>query len=161
MQTNVSQPAFHAQLMTRLFGQVETLYQSGARSFLFLTVPPTNRAPLMVQQGSYAVNSIASALADYNSQLNSSVANFRKKHKDLDQVIVFDTQPIFNTLLDNADTFGFVNATGYSEAYENGTPTQTYQAPGYAPVSSYFWLNSLHPLFTVHESVVPLHRCDP
>jgi phospholipase/lecithinase/hemolysin len=137
--------------MTRLFGQVETLYKSGARSFIFLTVPPTDRAPLIIQQGNYSITTIKASIADYNAQLTSSVASFKAKHKDLDQVIVFDTQPVFNTLLDNAATFGFVNATGYSEAYQNGTPKQTTQVAGYAPVSSYFWLNSLHPVFTVHE----------
>jgi phospholipase/lecithinase/hemolysin len=151
LQANTTQAAFHETLMTRLFGQVEELYQSGARSFLFLTVPPTDRAPLLIQSGPDAVSGIKAALADYNAQLNASIAKFQKKHKDLDQVVVFDTVPVFNTLLDNADTFGFVNVTGYSEAYQNGTPNQTTQVAGYAPVSSYFWLNSLHPIFTVHE----------
>jgi phospholipase/lecithinase/hemolysin len=98
--------------MTRLFGQVETLYESGARSFLFLTVPPTNRAPLLIEQGSTAVNTIASSIADYNAQLKSYVTSFQKKHKDLGTVTIFDTQPIFNTYLDDAKTFGFVNVTG-------------------------------------------------
>jgi hypothetical protein len=48
-----------------------------------------------------------------------------------------DTQPIFNVLLDEWQTFGFVNITGYCAAYENGTPTPTYQVKGCAPVSSY------------------------
>lgn len=117
--------------------QVEDLYQKGARSFLFLTVPPTNRAPLIIEQGQSAVRSIKFALADYNSQLASSVKAFQQKHKDLDQITVFDTQPIFNTLLDNADTFGFVNSTGYCDAYQNGTPESTTQVPSCAPVSSY------------------------
>ncbi|KAI0042832.1 carbohydrate esterase family 16 protein, partial [Auriscalpium vulgare] len=64
---------------------------------------------------------------------------------------VFPAYDVCSTLLDNAGTLGFVNITGYSEAYENGTPAQTTQADGYAPVSSFFWLNSLHPLFTVHD----------
>jgi phospholipase/lecithinase/hemolysin len=136
--------------MTRLFVQIELLYEKGARSFLFLTVPPTNRAPLLIEQGPTAVKQIAASIAEYNNQLRASVAKFQRTHQGLDQVTVFDTQPIFNTLLDSK-TLGFVNVTGFSELYENGTPTSTYQAPGYAPVSSYFWLNSLHPLFTVHE----------
>ncbi|KAH9931699.1 GDSL lipase/esterase [Epithele typhae] len=149
--TNVTQSSFHATLMNRLFGQVEELYQDGARSFLFLTVPPTNRAPLLIEQGRSAVQTIASSLADYNAQLQAGVKAFQKKHHDLDQVTVFDTRPIFNTLLDNAKTLGFVNSTGFCDAYQNGTPNQTTQTAPCAPVSSYFWLNSLHPLFTVHN----------
>jgi len=149
--TNVTQVGFHQVLMARLFGQVEDLFEKGARSFLFLTVPPTNRAPLLIEQGPKSVAQIKAALADYNSQLAENVRAFQAKHSDLDQVTVFDTQPIFNTLLDNANSFGFVNATGFCEAYENGTPGLTTQTPPCAPVSSYFWLNTLHPLFTIHN----------
>ncbi|TDL24975.1 hypothetical protein BD410DRAFT_820166 [Rickenella mellea] len=149
--TNITQKGFHKTLMDRLFSQVEDLYSKGARSFLFLTVPPTDRAPLLIEQGTASTKLIKKALKDYNSQLKSSVKDFQKAHKDLDQVLVFDTVPVFNTLLDNADTFGFVNITGFCEAYQNGTPSPTTQVPGCAPVSSYFWLNSLHPLFTVHD----------
>ena len=119
--------------------QVEDLNQKGARSFLFLTVPPTDRAPLILQQGSQAINAIAPALADYNSQLKANVQSFQRKHRDLDQVTVFDTVPVFNKLLDNADTFGFVNVTGFCDAYQNGTPGQTTQIAPCAPVSSYLY----------------------
>ncbi|KAH8117025.1 GDSL lipase/esterase [Phellopilus nigrolimitatus] len=149
--TNVTQVGFHKVLMARLFGQVEDLYEKGARSFLFLTVPPTNRAPLLLVQGPAVTAQIKSALADYNEQLVENVKAFQANHTDLDQVTVFDTQPIFNTLLDNAQTFGFVNSTGFCDAYQNGTPEITTQIAPCAPVSSYFWLNTLHPLFTVHN----------
>lgn len=48
-------------------------------------------------------------------------------------------------LLDNADVFGFVNVTGYNDDYANGTPSPNSQIGNNPPVSSYFWLNSLHP----------------
>ncbi|KAH9484465.1 Acetylesterase [Psilocybe cubensis] len=151
--TNVSQSQFHTVLMNRLTTQLDQLYADGARSFLFLTVPPTDRAPLILQQGPTAVNAIKPALADYNQQLRTTAQKFQAKHKDINTAIVFDTQPVFNTLLDNAKTFGYVNSTGFCEAYQNGTPSQTTQTPPCAPVSNYFWLNSLHPLFTVHNSL--------
>ncbi|KAG6885895.1 hypothetical protein C0993_008414, partial [Termitomyces sp. T159_Od127] len=116
---------------------LEILYEEGARSFLFLTVPPTDRAPLFLQQGSQVAKRLHALVADYNSQLATLVKNFEIKHKDLDQVIVFDTQPIFNTLLDNANALGFVNVTGWCDAYQNGTPEKTTQIKPCAPVSSY------------------------
>ncbi|KAG1734316.1 carbohydrate esterase family 16 protein [Suillus lakei] len=149
--TNITQVEFYGTLMNRLFSQVEDLYSKGARSFLFLTVPPTDRAPLFLQQGSTAAAQMHTDIAEYNTQLTQSVHTFKSKHPDLDTVTVVDTQPIFNVLLDEWQTFGFVNVTGYCAAYENGTPTLTYQVKGCAPVSSYFWLNTLHPLFTVHN----------
>ncbi|KDR73729.1 hypothetical protein GALMADRAFT_228181 [Galerina marginata CBS 339.88] len=151
--TNITQPQFYTVLMNRLTTQLEELYDNGARSFLFLTVPPTDRAPLFLQQGPAVVAKLRPFLANYNSQLRTTAQKFQARHRDIQQAIVFDTQPVFNTLLDNARTFGFVNTTGWCEAYENGTPSQTTQVLPCAPVSNYFWLNSLHPLFTVHNSL--------
>ncbi|OAX37123.1 carbohydrate esterase family 16 protein [Rhizopogon vinicolor AM-OR11-026] len=149
--SNISQPEFYGVLMDRLFSQVDDLYLKGARSFLFLTVPPINRAPFWVQQGSEVAPQIATDIAEYNTHLRQSVHAFKANYIDLDLVIVFDTQPIFNLLLDEWETFGFINVTGYCTAYENGTATLTYQVEGCAPVSSYFWLNFLHPLFPIHN----------
>ncbi|KAG9318919.1 carbohydrate esterase family 16 protein [Chiua virens] len=149
--TNITQFQFYGTLMDRLFSQVDNLYDAGARNFLFLTVPPTNRAPLFLEQGPQAAAQMDTDIMNYNTQLTQSVRDFEQNHTDLGSVTVFDTQRIFNTLLDEWQTFGFVNVTGYCAAYENGTPTSTYQVEGCAPVSSYFWLNTLHPLFTVHD----------
>ena len=99
-------------------------------------MPPTNRAPLLLEAGESAVKKITSSIAGYNSALRSSAAAFKKNHTDL-SVTIFDTQPVFNTLLDNADTFGFVNATGFCDAYQNGTPTPDTQDAGCAPVANY------------------------
>ena len=122
--------------------QVERLYDNGSRSFLFLTVPPTNRAPLLLQQGSSVVRQISSVLEDYNTQLAANVRSFQTRHRDLGRVTLFDTRPVFNTLLDNAGTLGFVNATGFCEAYQNGTPNITTQTLPCAPVSSYLYVRS-------------------
>ena len=103
-------------------------------------MPPTNRAPLLLEQGPAAVSQITAALADYNTQLADNVKLFKAKHRDLDQILVFDTRPIFNTLLDNSQPFGFVNATGICDAYQNGTPSMTTQIAACAPVSSYLYV---------------------
>lgn len=116
---------------------MDDLYNAGARNFLFLTVPPTNRAPLFLGQGPQVAARLGTNIANYNTQLTQSVHNFQANYSDLGGVTVFDTQPIFNTLLNEWQTFGFVNVTGYCAAYENGTPTSTYQVEGCAPVSSY------------------------
>ncbi|KAG6872609.1 hypothetical protein C0995_008354 [Termitomyces sp. Mi166 len=115
------------------FVWLEILYQEGARSFLFLTVAPTDRAPLFLQQGSNVVKCLHPLIANYNAQLAAIVENFKTKHKNLDQVTVFDTQPIFNTLLNNANALGFVNVTGWCETYQNGTPEKTTQISPCAP----------------------------
>lgn len=83
---------------------------------------------------------VENAIANYNGHLAAGLQHFQATHQGLDQVTLFDTQPIFNTLLDNAQTFGFVNSTGYCEAYENGTPSMTTQDAGCGPVSNYLWV---------------------
>ena len=116
--------------------QVGSLYDHGARHFLFLTVPPTNRAPLLIDQGPKVVASITSALTDFNDQLINNIESFAKTNRDV-ETVTFDTRPIFNTLLDDAGTFGFVNSTGFCEAYQNGTPDINTLVPPCAAVSSY------------------------
>ncbi|KAF5373619.1 hypothetical protein D9758_000988 [Tetrapyrgos nigripes] len=135
--TNISQPEFYGVLMERLATQLEELYDVGGRSFLFLTVPPTDRSPLFLQQGQGVVSRLTPLIADYNRKLSQTAHNFKANHSDIDTMTVFDTQPIFNTLLDNARTLGFVNETGFCEAYQNGTPEPTTQIAPCAPVSSY------------------------
>jgi phospholipase/lecithinase/hemolysin len=149
--TNVTQAGFHNTLMNRYFQQVESLYAHGARSFLFINVPPIDRAPLFVEQGAANAALVKSSLADYNAQLATRVNQFKATHRDLGQITYFDANKLFNTLLDNTAPLGFVNSTGYCDAYQNGTPSITTQVAPCAPVSQYFWLNSLHPLFTVHN----------
>jgi len=150
--TNTTQPAFNKVLMNRLTTQLDELYSFGARSFLFLTVPPVNRAPLFLEQGKAVTSLLASDIANYNAQLSATAKRFQESHKNV-ETTVFDTQPVFNTFLDNAKTFGFSNSTGFCEAYQNGTPAESTQIAPCAPVSTYFWLNSLHPLFTVHNAI--------
>ncbi|CUA70100.1 hypothetical protein RSOLAG22IIIB_00446 [Rhizoctonia solani] len=127
------------------------LYKRGARSFLFLNVPPLERAPLFIEQGAATVKSIMASTDDFNKQLAQRVKQFQKTYKGLGQVTIYDAHKMFNVQLDNAEVLGFVNSTGYNTAYQNGTPGSTYQVAGSKPVSSYFWLNSLHPTFGVHD----------
>ncbi|KAJ7905205.1 hypothetical protein B0H13DRAFT_2334149 [Mycena leptocephala] len=150
--TNATQLEFSGVLMDRLTTQIEVLYSSGARSFLFLTVPPIDRSPRFLEQDLSAIAFMKSAISTYNTQLFNTVNLFGASHPGF-QGMVFDTHPVFNTLLDNADTFGFINSTGFCDAYINGTATGTTEIPPCAAVSNYFWLNSLHPLFTIHNAL--------
>ncbi|KZT61573.1 carbohydrate esterase family 16 protein [Calocera cornea HHB12733] len=150
---NETQPVFFSLLMDRYFQQVNNLYERGARNFLFLNVPPIDRAPLFIEQGSATQAAVKSALALYNTYLTDRINALQYLYPYLGSVVVYDTNTLFNTLLDNAETFSFTNITGYCDAYANGTPTTTYQTAGCEPVSTYFWLNTLHPLWFVHDVV--------
>jgi len=97
----------------KTINEVENLYSKGARSFLFVNVPPIDRAPLFIEQGTAATRAVKASLADYNAQLSGQVKAFQARHKDLEQITVFDSNELFNSLLDAAGPLGFVNATGF------------------------------------------------
>lgn len=146
--------------MSRLFDQVDILYKAGARSFVFLNLPPLERTPKFASQTAGARIQIKNATGDYNSLLFTYVDNFIEEYSPtststengtLGFVKGFDAKAVFDKLINDAGPLGFVNATGWAEPYENGTSSMTTQVPPFRPVSSYFWLNDLHPLFTVHE----------
>ncbi|KAJ7878998.1 GDSL lipase/esterase [Mycena olivaceomarginata] len=145
--TNTTQPAFNKVLMNRLTTQLDELYSFGARSFLFLTVPPVNRAPLFLEQGHAVTSLLAADIENYNTQLSTMAKQFQASHKGV-ETTVFDTQPVFNTLLDNSKTWDLP----FSRELSLTLFLSTEIAPC-APVSTYFWLNSLHPLFTVHNAL--------
>lgn len=107
-----------------------------------------------------------SAISTYNTQLSNTVNIIGASHPGF-QGMVFDTHPVFNTLLDNADTsvatprlptiakvlcslppglcrFGFINSTGFCDAYINGTATGTTEIPPCAAVSNYLCVLILH-----------------
>lgn len=130
---------------------VDQLYQSGARNFLFLNVPPVNRAPLTTAQGPAAETSEATQIAAWNANVTRIASNLTSTYPDA-TTFVFDTNAIFSQVLDDPcshpETCPYQNTTGYCVYYENGTPSwyTLYQNCTY-PVDEYFWLNTLHPTF--------------
>jgi len=80
-------------------------------------------------------------VSQYNSELQTAIANFQTNHSGTVQdAIVFDTQPVFNFLLDNADSIGYVNVTGFCEGYAGGIGDYfgcDSQIEGCAPIASY------------------------
>lgn len=130
---------------------MDVVYQSGARNFLFLNVPPVNRSPLTKSQGHAASQLEASYIAAYNANITKMAANLSSTYEDA-TTFVFDTHSIFKQVLNNPcshpETCAYKNTTNYCVDYENGTPSwYTLIAACGIPVDEYFWLNSLHPTF--------------
>ncbi|KAL6721295.1 hypothetical protein ACLMJK_000397 [Lecanora helva] len=134
---------------------VNTLYNAGARNFLFLNVPPVDRSPGTIEQGPASQAAEAGYLGRFNFRLGALVHNLGVRHSDTTSFL-FDTNFLFTRVLDDptqfAETAGLRNTTEYCVAYENSTPTMTYFDPSCGiPVNEYFWLNTLHPTFPVHN----------
>lgn len=136
-------------------GLVDELYQTGARNFLFLNVPPVNRSPLTQAAGAAAQALEATDIADWNSRVAALSKNLTSTYHDATSFL-FDTNAIFNQVLDDPCTYvqtcPYKNTTTYCPAYENGTPSwYTFNATCGIPVDEYFWLNTLHPTFRMHN----------
>ncbi|EPS43688.1 hypothetical protein H072_2301 [Dactylellina haptotyla CBS 200.50] len=146
---------FHDVLMDEYFLNMGSLYDAGARNFVFINVPPVDRSPLMLDQGDWSTSTEKMMLKDFNDKLVTRVANFEKEHRGT-STWVFDSVSIFNYILDHPETaeWDFKNVTGYCDSYQNGTPEWDTFAPECTyPVDEYFWLNSLHPTHWVHNQV--------
>ncbi|EIM80926.1 uncharacterized protein STEHIDRAFT_182917 [Stereum hirsutum FP-91666 SS1] len=98
---------------------------AGARNFLFLNVPPVDRSPLMVPQGTAATSLEKSMITYYNAQLAVRATNFSSTHTGA-QTWVWDANAAFSAILDDPTAYGFVDNTSYG-----GTDD--------------FWGNNLHP----------------
>ncbi|KAF2266135.1 hypothetical protein CC78DRAFT_531803 [Lojkania enalia] len=136
---------------------LEELYEVGARNFLFLAVPPVNRAPLTLQNGEEAVEGEGRVIVDWNDRLVVMSHAFQDRHDEKPSVFVHDTWQTFTSALDDPSVFpqtnGIRNTTGWCKVYENGTPDwYTYDEQCGIPVNEYFWLNNLHPTFPIHNA---------
>ena len=98
------------------------VYATGARNFLFLSVPPVNLAPLTLNQddGGYAKENEGRVILDWNKRLSTMVTAFQANHTGT-KAFVHDTWGLFNAVIEDPkayeQTAGLKNVTGYCEAY--------------------------------------------
>ncbi|EUC63968.1 cellulose-binding GDSL lipase/acylhydrolase, putative [Rhizoctonia solani AG-3 Rhs1AP] len=132
-----------AATINTLFNLQETLYNTGARNFLFINVPPTNRCPFSqcCDFPVIRVNSdlscllgnnnatLASLISSWNTQLKASGEAFQAKHSDV-AVFYYDSWSLYTKLLDNPVQYGFTDiiSTGGD-----------------------FWIDTIHPRSKVHQ----------
>jgi phospholipase/lecithinase/hemolysin len=137
-------------------GLVDEVYQTGARNFLFLNVPPVNKAPVTKEAGTTAVHQEATEIKAWNERLLTMASNLTSTYSDA-SAFVFDTNRVFRKILTDPRSFvqtrDLKNLTDYCVDYENGTAAEnTFVAECIYPVNEYFWLNSLHPTYAVHNA---------
>ncbi|KAJ3932786.1 MAG: hypothetical protein NXY57DRAFT_1070909, partial [Lentinula lateritia] len=97
----------------------------GARNFLFLNVPPTDRSPLMLSQDAQAQAMLKANILDFNAQLIEFTNDFKASNAGV-TTFLWDANAAFTTILDDPTAYGFIDAVSY------GTD------------SGYFWINTLH-----------------
>ncbi|KAK7991711.1 hypothetical protein PG988_000505 [Apiospora saccharicola] len=154
-------PSLNRKIFAVYADVVRRLYKdAGARNFLFLNVPPVDRSPLTVGQGATAIEREAADIAAFNALTAALAADLAAEGKGEKKANVwtYDVHALFTEVLDRptayAATAGYVNTTGFCAAYQNGTPKQDTLDPACGvPVNEYFWLNSLHPTYPMHDVV--------
>ncbi|KAG8808638.1 hypothetical protein FRC17_003860, partial [Serendipita sp. 399] len=97
-------------LLNRYFQLVQQLYDVGARNFLFLSVPPVYRTPLMLQQSASTRNQEKTVIDDYNSKLAARAADFVTSHPGA-TTRVFDPTSTINAILDSPSSYGLQDST--------------------------------------------------
>lgn len=101
--------------MDQYINQTQTLYDSGARKFLFLTVPPIQLSPTVQGQGAATVTAEAAAVKQYNDALQSRVAAFTAANTGAKTYVVDTTAP-FLKAIENPTAYGANNATCFDES---------------------------------------------
>ncbi|KAF2733422.1 hypothetical protein EJ04DRAFT_495218 [Polyplosphaeria fusca] len=135
---------------------LDQLYLTGARNYLFLTVPPVNLAPLTLQNGNYSIENEGLAIEDWNGRVKKMSEEFGARHNE-STTFVHDTWSVFSKALKDPKAFSqtseIKNTTSWCKAYENGTPTwYTLDESCKYPVNEWFWLNNLHPTFPINNA---------
>jgi phospholipase/lecithinase/hemolysin len=131
--------------------RLDELYQAGARNFLIINVPPTNRAPLNTKRKPRFQKLLLQQVTAYNNNLRAMTNNLSATYSDV-TAFYFDFNGMFNKALDNKcayeQTCVYQNMTNYCTAYEDGTASwYTYLPECGIAVDKYFWLNGVHPTF--------------
>jgi phospholipase/lecithinase/hemolysin len=102
--------------MDQYINQTQTLHDvAGARSFLFLTVPPIQLSPMVLAQGAENVAAEGKAVEQYNAALKERVGGFAKANKGV-KVALVDTTAPFMEAINNPKVYGADNASCFDES---------------------------------------------
>jgi len=106
---------FYNQLQDTLFSRVETIYKLGYKKFLFMNLPPLDRTPGNFAKGPAAALPNTTMVGWWDQALANHSAAFAKEHKDVKSMI-FDANTFLNKVMDNHDSYGIKNVTGYCKS---------------------------------------------
>ncbi|KAK6992965.1 family 16 carbohydrate esterase [Favolaschia claudopus] len=131
--------AFADLLLDRYFAQVQRLVRNsyhlgsaGARQFLFINVPPTYRAPLIMGFFPDQLDVGKIVIEHFNAKLSNKIREFERKNRGV-KTWTWDSYTLFNRILDSPRKYGFNdNVTSHGEQGD-------------------FWGNSYHPSSPAHR----------
>lgn len=148
--TNVSFPAWYETLVGKWFESVELVYSRGYRNFLFMLPPPLEKTASNLVSANPLPN--ATMVGQWNAAVRSQVSAFKAGHND-SRTFVFDTYAFLNDVLADPAQYNIYNTTSYCQSYAQPDILWNYAAYGCQPISQYFWFNSGHITYTVHQLI--------
>ncbi|KAG8965732.1 hypothetical protein FRC05_003049 [Tulasnella sp. 425] len=104
--------AFSDTLLNAYFALVQKVYDAGGRNFLFINVPPIDRSPLMLGQGSTSTALEKSVIDTYNSKLAAKVSAFQSAHSGT-TTWLYNSNAKVTQILNSPTSYGFQDATTY------------------------------------------------
>lgn len=124
--------------MEEYFVLMDGLYNTGARNFFFVNMPPLQRAPMVFEKNKTIVDDYAEGVALFNDNLLPTyVSNFTATHPGV-RSVTYDAHAFFSKVLDHPGWYGFKNNYCYS-------------CIGCRNVTGCFWSNNYHPVWQMHE----------
>jgi phospholipase/lecithinase/hemolysin len=107
--------AFSDTLLKAQFSLVNKLYRAGARKFLFINVPPTDRSPFMIAQGDWTVDRLRPIVVTHNKKLAAAAFKWRTTHPD-STIYQYNAWGAFSKILDDYIAYGFTSNSTYGGA---------------------------------------------
>ncbi|KAF8886503.1 hypothetical protein BD779DRAFT_1529984 [Infundibulicybe gibba] len=120
----------HEEGVKQLFELQDTLYEAGARNFVFTDVPPINRSP--AARG-FSGELTTASCNNWNTNLRAGIAAFAQRHPDV-TALCFSSAATFHRVLDDPVAHGF--------------PLSDVCKPGGA-----IWIDALHPTSAMHDII--------
>lgn len=160
-------PSFYREIIGTEFEAIDQIYEAGYRDFLFMNLPPLDRTVRSIEsfvffhgfridiyQPSNQLSSQplpnSTMVHEYNSIIASSAAKLVTSHPGA-KAMIFDTYSFLSGILDNPSEYGIKNTTSYCPRYDAPDIATNYAAYGCLPIEEYFWYNSGHITWKVHE----------
>ncbi|KAJ3540284.1 hypothetical protein NM208_g415 [Fusarium decemcellulare] len=147
----------HGEIFKSFRYRIETLYNSGARNFLLLTVPPLQRAPRITGSSASAsrIPLIANATMDWNSRIWTLQKRIQYLHSGA-STFVYNSYPLFQKVIEDPlqfeETSVYKNTATYCSAYQSGTEDMDTKLDECEHAANeYLWLNSFHPTSPMHK----------
>lgn len=117
---------------------MDSLYNTSARNYFFVNMPPLRRAQMVAESGQRTVDDYAEDVELFNDHLLPRyVNNFTATHGGV-KAIIYDAHRFFSKILDHPQWYGFKNNYCYS-------------CTGCYNVTGWFWSNNYHSVWQVHE----------